>query len=629
MFQSLKRLVIGTPIASADEGHQRLSKKIALPVFASDAISSTAYATDEILHVLLSVSVGAGVGYAAFSKLVPIAIVVAVLLLIVVTSYRQTIYAYPSGGGSYVVSKENLGTVPSLVAGSSLLVDYILTVAVSVAGGVLAIRSAFGFGSEWTVPLCLLCVLLMTLANLRGLKESGALFAPPTYVYVLSLMTLIIVGLVRIFILKNISEIDPASVSEEAVEFAESAKSLSLLMLLRAFSSGAVALSGVEAVSNGVPAFRKPESKNAAHTIMIMGAILGTCFLGISVLAAHLKPIRGENDPTGIALMAAQVYGGKGVLFWIMQISTFAILILAANTAYADFPRLSSIIAKDGFLPRQFANRGDRLVFSNGVIFLAVVASILIWIFDGQISALIPLYAFGVFTGFTLSQAGMVRHHLKLKEPHWKPSLAINAVGSVTTFIIATIVVVSKFTQGAWIPAVLIPIMVVGFYSVGKHYAHVKQSLAVPAGYKSPRRTHYVVVLVGKVNRGVLDAVQYARSLNPERIIALSIVQDPDEERALHQQWDDYDVPIELHTISSPYRELTRPVLAYLDEIDEERDDDIITVVIPESVTKMSSQWLHNQSAFALKARLLYRPDTVVVSVPVHIDVDADGDGDG
>ena len=626
MFQSLKRLVIGTPIASADEGHQRLSKKIALPVFASDAISSTAYATDEILHVLLSVSVGAGVGYAAFSKLVPIAIVVAVLLLIVVTSYRQTIYAYPSGGGSYVVSKENLGTIPSLVAGSSLLVDYILTVAVSVAGGVLAIRSAFGFGSEWTVPLCLLCVLLMTLANLRGLKESGALFAPPTYVYVLSLMTLIIVGLVRIFILKNISEIDPASVSAEAVEFAESAKSLSLLMLLRAFSSGAVALSGVEAVSNGVPAFRKPESKNAAHTIMIMGAILGTCFLGISVLAAHLKPIRGENDPTGIALMAAQVYGGKGVLFWIMQISTFAILILAANTAYADFPRLSSIIAKDGFLPRQFANRGDRLVFSNGVIFLAVVASILIWIFDGQISALIPLYAFGVFTGFTLSQAGMVRHHLKLKEPHWKPSLAINAIGSVTTFIIATIVVVSKFTQGAWIPAVLIPIMVVGFYSVGKHYAHVKQSLAVPAGYKSPRRTHYVVVLVGKVNRGVLDAVQYARSLNPERIIALSIVQDPEEERALHQQWDDYDVPIELHTISSPYRELTRPVMAYLDEIDQERDDDIITVVIPESVTKMSSQWLHNQSAFALKARLLYRPDTVVVSVPVHIDVDADGD---
>jgi len=528
-----------------------------------------------------------------------------------------------------VVSKENLGVIPALIAGSSLLVDYILTVAVSVAGGVLAIRSAFGFDRKWTVPICLLCVLLMTLANLRGLKESGSLFAPPTYIYVVSLVALIVVGLVRVFILKNINQINPAKVSEEAKELSEGTKGLGLMMLLRAFSSGAVALSGVEAVSNGVPAFKKPESKNAASTIVAMGVILGTCFIGISVLAAHLKPVRGDNDPTGIALMAAQVYGGKGLLFWIMQISTFAILILAANTAYADFPRLSRIIAKDGFLPRQFANRGDRLVFSNGVIFLAVVASLLIWIFDGQISALIPLYAFGVFTGFTLSQSGMVRHHLKLKEPRWKWSLAINALGAVTTFVIAMIVVISKFTEGAWIPAALIPIMVLGFYSVGKHYAHVKQALKVPEGYKSPRRTHYVVVLVGKVNRGVLDAVQYARSLNPERIIALSIVQDPEEERALHQQWDEYNVPIELHTISSPYRELTRPVLAYLDEIDQERDDDIITVVIPESVTKVSSQWLHNQSAFALKARLLYRPDTVVVSVPVHVDVDdLDDNGD-
>ncbi|MEQ1699562.1 MAG: APC family permease [Ilumatobacteraceae bacterium] len=616
MFQSLKRLVIGTPIASADEGHQRLSKKIALPVFASDAVSSTAYATDEILIVLL----GAGAGYAAFTKLVPIAIIVAVLLVIVITSYRQTIFAYPSGGGSYIVSKENLGDVPALIAGSSLLVDYILTVAVSVAGGVLAIRSAFGFSHSWTVPICLICVLLMTLANLRGLKESGALFAPPTYIYVISLVTLITVGLVRVFILKNIDPIDPAKVSKEAKEHAEGVATIGLMVLLRAFSSGAVALSGVEAVSNGVPAFKKPESHNAATTLMWMGGILGTCFVGISVLAAHLKPIRGDNDPTGIALMAEQVFGGRGIPFWIMQISTFAILILAANTAYADFPRLSSIIARDGFLPRQFSNRGDRLVFSNGVIFLAVVASGLIWFFDGEISQLIPLYAFGVFTGFTFSQTGMVVHHLRLREPRWRWSLAINAIGAVTTGVIALIVVVSKFKQGAWIPAFLIPFMVVFFYSIGKHYGRVKQSLAVPPGYKSPRRTHYVVVLVGKVNRGVLDAVQYARSLNPERIIALSIVQDPDEERALHQQWDDYNVPIELHTISSPYRELTRPVLQYLDEIDQERDDDIITVVIPESVTKVSSQWLHNQSAFALKARLLYRPDTVVVSVPVHVD---------
>ncbi|MDO8392716.1 MAG: APC family permease [Actinomycetota bacterium] len=620
MFQSFKRLIIGRPIASADEGHQRLSKKVALPVFASDAVSSTAYATDEILIVLL----GAGAGAAAFTKLVPIAIIVAVLLVIVITSYRQTIFAYPSGGGSYIVSKENLGDVPALIAGSSLLVDYILTVAVSVAGGVLAMRSAFEFGHSWTVPLCLTCILLMTLANLRGLKESGALFAPPTYIYVISLVTLITVGLVRVFILKNISEIDPAKVSEEARAHAEGTAAIGVMVLLRAFSSGAVALSGVEAVSNGVPAFKKPESHNAAHTLMWMGGILGTCFVGISVLAAHLKPYRGDNDPTGIALMAEQVFNGRGLPFWIMQISTFAILILAANTAYADFPRLSSIIAKDGFLPHQFANRGDRLVFSNGVIFLAAVASVLIVIFKGEISALIPLYAFGVFTGFTFSQTGMVVHHLRLREPRWRMSLTINAIGAVTTGIIAVIVVVSKFTQGAWIPAVLIPIMVLFFYSIGKHYRRVKRALVVPVGYKAPRRTHYVVVLVGKVNRGVLDAIAYARSLSPERIIALSVVQDPEEERLLHAQWDEHDIAIELHTVSSPYRELTRPVMTFLDEISEDNRDDVITVVIPESVTKVSAQWLHNQSALALKARLLYRPDTVVVSVPVHIDQVAD-----
>ena len=617
MLQTLKRLVIGRPIATVDEGHQRLPKKVALPVFASDALSSTAYATDEILHVLL---IGAGIGAAAWSKLVPIAVIVAVLLVIVITSYRQTIFAYPLGGGSYMVSKDNLGTIPSLVAASSLLVDYILTVAVSVAGGVLAMRSAFDFDQKWTVPICLLCVLLMTLANLRGLKESGAVFAPPTYLYVLSLMTLIVVGLWRVFVTKSLDEIDPASVSEEAVELSKGTQALSIMMFLKAFSSGAVALSGVEAISDGVQAFKKPESKNAASTIVIMGTILGTCFLGVSILASHLQPYRGEHDPTGIALMSEHVYGGKGLLFWIMQLTTFAILILAANTAYADFPRLSSFVARDGFLPRQFANRGDRLVFSNGVIFLALAASALIWYFKGNITALIPLYAFGVFTGFTLSQAGMYRRHRKLRENGWQIKAAISLTGAITTGIIAIVVVVSKFTDGAWLPAVIIPAMVMFFFSIGKHYRKVKDALVVPEGYRARRHTHYVVVLVGKVNRGVLDAIQYARSLAPERIVALSVVEDPEEERALHEQWDRYDVPIELHTVSSPYRELTRPVLKFLDEIDQERDDDIITVVIPESVTKISSQWLHNQSGLALKARLLYRPHTVVVSVPIHVD---------
>ncbi len=616
VFQSLKRLFIGRPIASADEGHQRLSKKIALPVFASDAISSTAYATDEILVVLL---LQAEVGRRAWGPIIPIAIIVCVLLAIVVLSYRQTIHAYPSGGGSYIVSKENLGVVPSLVAGSSLLVDYILTVAVSVAGGVLAIRTATGFDHKWTVPVCLLCVLLMTLANLRGVKESGAVFAGPTYFYILMLLILIVTGLYRIFV-QHVGPIPESMLSEEAIENSKKMGALGLYMLLRAFSSGAVALSGVEAVSNGVPAFKKPESKNASTTLLWMAVILGSCFLGVSVLTAHLHPFRGESDGNGLGLMAQYLYHGKGFMFWATMIGTFSILILAANTAYADFPRLSSIIARDGFLPRQFANRGDRLVFSNGVIFLAVVASVLIVVFDGDISALIPLYAFGVFTGFTLSQSGMVMHHIKLREPRWRISLVINAIGAFTTGLIALIVVYSKFTEGAWIPAALIPIMVTIFFSIGKHYQRVKKALVVPEGYKAKRRTHFVVVLVGKVNRGVLDAIGYARSLNPERILALSVVQDPEEERNLHRQWDEYDIPIELHTVSSPYRELTRPVMNFLDEIDAENDDDIITVVIPESVTKVTAQWLHNQSALALKARLLYRPDTVVVSVPVHVD---------
>ena len=612
----VKRLLIGKPIATAEEQHQRLSRLIALPVFASDAISSTAYATDEILVVLL---LQAEVGKRAWGPIVPIAIIVCVLLTIVVLSYRQTIHAYPSGGGSYIVSRENLGVIPSLVAGSSLLVDYILTVAVSVAGGVLAIKTATGFDSKWTVPVCLLCVLLMTVANLRGLKESGSLFAGPTYFYILMLIILICTGLYRIFV-QHVGPIPDSLLSKNAKEVRDLSKSLGLYMLLRAFSSGAVALSGVEAVSNGVPAFRKPEAKNASVTLLWMGCILGSCFFGVSVLASHLKPYRGEGDGNGLGLMAQYIYNGKGLMFWMTMIATFSILILAANTAYADFPRLSSIIARDGFLPRQFGNRGDRLVFSNGVIFLAVVASLLIIAFNGDISKLIPLYAFGVFTGFTLSQAGMVRHHLRLKEPHWQAGMTINAIGAVTTGLIAGIVVVSKFTEGAWIPAALIPLMVWAFRSVGKHYKRVRAAAQVPDDYKAPRHTHTVVVLVGGVTKGVLNAVQYARSLAPDRLLAVSVVHEPHEQEAMSEAWDRHKIPIELHTIYSPYRELARPVLKYLDELDQRYPDGLVTVVIPETVTSVGTQWLHNQSALALKARLLYRPNTVVTSVPVKID---------
>ncbi len=612
---ALKQILLGKPLSSADEHHQRLSKKIALPVFASDAISSTAYATDEILVVIV---LQAGVGATAFRPLVPIAIIVCILMAIVVTSYRQTIHAYPSGGGAYIVSRENLGTMPALVAGSALLVDYILTVAVSVAGGVLAMRTAFGFDTKWTVPVCLLCVFVMTVMNLRGVKESGAAFAGPTYFYIVMLIILISTGLYRIFV-QHVGPIPPELLSEEALEKSTQIGSLSLIMLLRAFSSGAVALSGVEAVSNGVPAFEKPESKNAATTLMWMGGILGTTFFGVSVLASHLKPYRGENDGNGLGLMAEYLYGGKGIMFWLTMIATFFILILAANTAYADFPRLASIIAKDGFLPRQFFNRGARLVFSNGVLFLAIVAGALIVAFQGDISKLIPLYAFGVFTGFTLSQTGMVRHHLKHREPHWQAGLVINAIGAGTTGLIAVIVVVSKFTEGAWIPALLIPIMVVMFKSIGRHYDKGVAAVAAEPGYWPKRETHTMVVLVGGINKGVLHGVQYARSLAPDRIMAVTVASNDEERVHLEQQWHDFGVPIELHTVYSPYRELTRPILEFLDEIDAQQEGDIITVVIPEFVTSWSTQWLHNGSAFALKAKLLHRPHTAVVSVPVHM----------
>ena len=628
MYSALKRLVVGPPLASSDEHQTRLGRPTALTVFASDAISSTAYATEEILLVLVPVA-----GLAALNDLVPISIVVAVLLLIVITSYRQTIHAYPSGGGSYVVSRENLGANASLVAGASLLVDYVLTVAVSVSAGIAAMTSAFPTLRPYRVELCLLGLLFIMFANLRGTKESGRLFAPPVYTYIISLAILIIYGLYRVYV-GNLPAIAPNA--EALAEIAHSHgtsfgddnlpvfASVSVFILLRAFSSGAVALTGVEAISNGVPAFKKPESKNAASTLVAMGLILGTFFLGISVLASRLKPTvlepASQDYQTLLSLMARYVYGGTTPLYFILQFSTFAILVLAANTAFADFPRVSSIIASDGYLPRQLANRGDRLVFSNGIVVLSLVAAGLIIAFGGDTSALIPLYAVGVFTGFTLSQAGMVVHHRTVKEKGWRRNQVINAVGSVATFIVLLVVVVSKFTIGAWIPAVLIPIVVVVFKSIHRHYVRVTAAIQAPEGYRSKRHRHTVIVLVGNVHRGVLDAITYARSLAPDRLLALSVVHNDEQQEALQDQWDQFDIPVELRTVYSPYRELSGPVLGFIDDLDREWPDDIVTVVIPEFV--LSHWWeqlLHNQSALVLRSRLRMRPNTVVTAVPIHV----------
>ncbi|GIU84565.1 MAG: amino acid permease [Acidimicrobiales bacterium] len=616
VLQTLKRLLIGTPIATSEEHTTRLGIPTALAVFASDAISSTAYATEEILLVLTP-----AIGMRALEDLVPIALVVAVLLVLVVSSYRQTVFAYPDGGGSYVVSRENLGELPSLVAGASLLVDYVLTVAVSVSAGIAAITSAVPDLRDSRVWLCLVAIGVMALANLRGTKESGALFAPPVYAYLVSLAALILIGLYR-FWSGGLAPMEPhpERLSELGFDPAHTIEGAALaLLVLRAFSSGAVALTGIEAISNGVPAFRKPESKHAATTLVIMGSILGSCFLGISLLAKALRPTV-THEETLLSIMARHVHGSDNPLYWILQVSTFAILILAANTAFADFPRVASILARDGYLPRQLANRGDRLVYSNGIFALAAIAGLLIVAFGGITSALIPLYAVGVFTGFTLSQMGMVRHHTKVREPSWKRKRIVNAVGACATGLVLLVVVVSKFTIGAWIPAVLIPLIVTVFRGVKRHYDRVSELLRVDRPWRSVRKEQTVVVLVGGVNRGVIEALNFARSLHPMRVLALSVAFTPQEEDKLREEWSRLAIPIELKVVYSPYRDLTQPVLQALDELDRDHPEDVITVVIPELlVSRWWQNLLHNQSALMLMAKLRTRPNTVVVNVPVHM----------
>jgi amino acid transporter len=618
MASVTKRLLVGPPIASTEEHHTRLGRPTALTVFASDAISSTAYATEEILLVLMPVA-----GLAALDYLVPISIIVAILLTIVVFSYRQTIYAYPNGGGSYVVSRENLGATPSLVAGASLLVDYVLTVAVSVSAGIAAITSAFPGLHDYTVPLCLAAIGVMTLANLRGTKESGRLFAPPVYTYVTSLALLVGYGLYRVFIQGlEAMPLDQEALDEIAANTDSGvfvAGSVTALLVMRAFSSGAVALTGVEAISNGVPAFKKPESHNAATTLIAMAAILGTAFMGLSILASHIDPVVSEEE-TLLSTMARYVYGGETPLYYVLQFATFAILILAANTAFADFPRVSSIISGDGYLPRQFANRGDRLVYSNGILVLAAVAGLLIVAFGGETSALIPLYAVGVFTGFTLSQAGMVRHHASAREPGWRTGQVINSVGAVATGIVLVVVVVSKFTSGAWIPVALIPAIVLFFKGIRRHYDHVGAALAVPDDYQFRHHRHTVVVLLGSVNRGVLRALEYAASLRPDRVVAATVVTDDEQEDQILDAWERHGLPMPLRVLHSPYRDLTGSVLALLDELDEEWEDDVVSVVVPDFV--LDHWWehaLHNQSALLLRARLRDRPNTAVISLPTHL----------
>ncbi|HET8621543.1 MAG TPA: APC family permease [Acidimicrobiales bacterium] len=614
-YSSVKRVLLGRPLATSAAHHERVSRAVGLAIFSSDAVASSAFATQEILHVLVPVAGMAAIGY-----LTPMSLLVVALLAVVVFSYRQTIHAYPNGGGSYIVSKDNLGTLPGLVAGASLLVDYTLTVAVSIAAGTAAITSAIEPLRGHEVGTAILLLAGLALANLRGLRESGRLFAPPTYGYIAIMTVLIGYGLARTVF----GDLGPLPVDQAALDEITHNGALlgatSLFLLMRAFSSGAIALSGVEAISNGVPAFRPPEAKHAATVLTWTGTILAGLFCGVAALALQLQPTLSENE-TILSTMGRAVFGAGSVLYYVLQFFTAAILILSANTAFADFPRLSYVIARDGFMPRQLANRGDRLAFSNGIIALAVASAALLVAFEANVTLLVPLFAVGLFLSFTLSQAGMVAHHWRLREPNWRPGLAINALGAAATAVVLVVILVSKLTEGAWVPTLVIPIITLAFLGIRRHYDRVAEQIRPRPTDTEEIVRHTVVVLVSGPTRPAVHAVRYAQAMRPDHLFALTVVQDGQQGTDLERAWDEVGIGVPLEIIEDDYRDLTTPIEAFLTSTDARWADDTLTVVIPELV--VHSSWehlLHNQSALVLKARLLYRRDTVVTSVPWHID---------
>jgi len=611
-----KRLLLGRPLATDAAGTQRLRKLVALPVFSSDAISSTGYGTEVILGVLVPVA-----GMAALNYVVPISLIVMVVLAILVISYRQTIFAYPSGGGSYIVSRENLGQTPSLVAGASLLVDYTLNVAVSIAAGTAAITSAIVALRGHEVPLAIGLLVLVTVANLRGLRESATLFSVPVYLYVTMMMVLIAVGLIRL----ALGGLHPLPVDHaQLLHFTDGQAVLggvTVFAFLKAFSSGAVALSGVEAISNGVPNFRPPETRNAATTLMWTGLLLGGIFFGVAILAVQLKPTL-STEQTILSTMGAAVFGSRSnPLYGILQASTAAILCLSANTSFADFPRLSSIIARDGFMPHQLARRGDRLVFSNGIIALSVAAGVLLVAFSANVNDLVPLFAVGLFTAFTLSQTGMVVHHRRIREPHWRRNAVINGAGATATGLVLVVILFSKFTSGAWVPTIVIPLLVLTFVRVKHHYADVARAEAVAPGQKTSPLPSTILVMVGAVNVGTMRALSFAKSLRPDRVLAVNVALEDGDADRVRAAWAEQKLDVPLEVLESPYRDLTAPILTYIDGLVAGHPGMVITVVIPELVVgRWWEQILHSHSAFALKTRLHYRPDTIVVSVPIHVE---------
>ncbi len=600
----LKRWLVGLPLKTKQAAHERLSKRLALAVFSSDALSSVAYATEEILLVLILAGT-AMVGYS-----IPLSLSIIGLLAILTMSYRQIIFEYPEGGGAYIVGKSNLGEWPGLIAAAALMIDYVLTVAVSVAAGMAAITSAVPTLLPHRETLCLVAILLVLVVNLRGVRESGQFFAVPTYIFIGAIAAMLGVGVVQI-LFGHATRVEPPP-GLAATE------PLTLFLLLRAFSSGCTALTGVEVISNGVSAFKPPEPKNAALTMIGMAAILGALFIGISGMAYYFGIVPKE-DETVVSQIARATFG-TGPLYFLVQGSTMLILILAANSSFNGFPRLASILARDSYMPHQMSMMGDRLVFSNGVIILGVFSCLLIILFHGDTHALIPLYAVGVFLSFTISQAGMVKRWLVKKGPHWEKKLLVNGIGAVTTAIATLIIASTKFTHGAWIVIVLIPLLIMLFRAIRSHYKAVSEQVALARGHRPPLPRRNIVVLpISGVNRAVIRAVDYARSRSGD-IRAVLVDVDPEETARVEIQWAQWGCGVPLTVLPSPYRSILSSLLEYIEQLLQKDQECWVTVVIPEI---LPARWwqniLHNQRALMLKGALLFKDRVILTDVPYHL----------
>jgi len=619
--------LFGRPLATADAPHQTIGKFIGLAVFASDALSSTAYATQEILFIL------AAAGTMAFGYVFPISLAIVILLAIVSLSYQQTVHAYPDGGGSYIVSRDNLGEKPALIAGASLLTDYILTVAVSVSSGVAQIVSAYPELFEYRVPISVGFVLFIMLVNLRGVKESGAAFALPTYLFIILMYLTVGIGLFRYFtgslgMVANPPKMDILPTMSVITPF----------LLLHAFSSGTAALTGIEAISNGITAFKEPRSRNAGITLIWMAFILGSLFLSISFLTGHIGAVPSETE-TVISQLARTVFDRQNVFYLMTIAATAVILIMAANTAFADFPRLSAIAAKDGFLPRQMSYRGSRLVFSYGIVTLALIASVLIVIFQASVNRLIPLYAIGVFLAFTLSQAGMAHRwwkigHLKPGQEivergstlryakNWQTKMAINGFGSVCTAVVVMVFSITKFKDGAWVVLILLPMLIAMFSLIHHHYRLLANRLSLDAFAGAPSHTtrHRVILPLSGVHQGTLEALRYARRLSDD-ITAVHVSIDPVEAEKVRRKWEKWGEGVRLVILDSPYRLFIEPLLEYIEELLARRQpDETITIVVPQFIP--SKSWhnlLHTNTANLLRSELLSRPGIIITDVPYQV----------